>query len=88
MLRKQITAIQRCRAMVDVIGRINDTSKQIENIISEIEDIASQTNLFHSMQLSRQRVQVRQVKDSQLLRDKSEVFQSRVPRLQLTHVSL
>lgn len=35
-----------------------------------------------------QRVQVRQVKDSQLLRDKSEVFQSRVPRLQLTHVSL
>ena len=43
---------------------------------------------FHSMQLSRQRVQVRQVKDSQLLRDKSEVFQSRVPRLQLTHVSL
>ena len=29
------------------------------------------------MQLSRQRVQVRQVKDSQLLRDKSEVFQSR-----------
>ena len=32
--------------MVDVIGRINDTSKQIENIISEIEDIASQTNLL------------------------------------------
>lgn len=32
--------------MVDVIGRIHDTSKQIENIISEIEDIASQTNLL------------------------------------------
>lgn len=34
------------QGMVDVIGRINDTSKQIENIISEIEDIASQTNLL------------------------------------------
>ena len=34
------------QGMVDVIGRINDTSKQIENIISEIEDIASQTNLI------------------------------------------
>jgi len=34
------------QGMVDGIGRINDTSKQIENIISEIEDIASQTNLL------------------------------------------
>lgn len=34
------------QGMVDVIGRINDTSKQIKNIISEIEDIASQTNLL------------------------------------------
>ena len=34
------------QGMVDVIGRINDTSKQIENIITEIEDIASQTNLL------------------------------------------
>ena len=34
------------QGMVDVIGRINDTSKQIGNIISEIEDIASQTNLL------------------------------------------
>lgn len=34
------------QGMVDVIGRINETSKQIENIISEIEDIASQTNLL------------------------------------------
>ena len=34
------------QGMIDVIGRINDTSKQIENIISEIEDIASQTNLL------------------------------------------
>ncbi len=49
--------------MVDVIGRINDTSKQIENIISEIEDICqSDKPSFHSMQLSRQRVQVMQVK--------------------------
>ena len=34
------------QGMVDVIGRINDTSKQIENIISDIESIASQTNLL------------------------------------------
>mgnify|MGYP000446083435 FL=1 len=34
------------QGMVDVIARINETSKQIENIISEIEDIASQTNLL------------------------------------------
>ena len=34
------------QGMIDVIGRINDTSKQIANIISEIEDIASQTNLL------------------------------------------
>lgn len=34
------------QGMVDAIARINETSKQIENIISEIEDIASQTNLL------------------------------------------
>lgn len=34
------------KAMVDAMGRINETSKKIENIISEIEDIASQTNLL------------------------------------------
>ena len=34
------------QGMVDVIARINETSKQIENIISEIEDIASKTNLL------------------------------------------
>ena len=34
------------KAMVDAMARINDTSKKIENIISEIEDIASQTNLL------------------------------------------
>ena len=33
-------------AMVDAMTRINETSKNIENIISEIEDIASQTNLL------------------------------------------
>jgi len=32
--------------MVDIMGRIDETSKKIENIISEIEDIASQTNLL------------------------------------------
>ena len=32
--------------MVDAMTRINETSKNIENIISEIEDIASQTNLL------------------------------------------
>ncbi len=34
------------KAMVDAMTRINETSKKIENIISEIEDIASQTNLL------------------------------------------
>lgn len=34
------------QAMVDAMARINETSKKIENIISEIEDIASQTNLL------------------------------------------
>ena len=33
-------------AMVDAMTRINETSKNIENTISEIEDIASQTNLL------------------------------------------
>ena len=46
MLRKQDHSHTEMQGMVDVIGRINDTSKQIENIISEIEDIASQTNLL------------------------------------------
>ena len=32
--------------MVDSMNRISETSKKIENIISEIEDIASQTNLL------------------------------------------
>ncbi len=31
---------------MEVMGRINETSQQIGNIISEIEDIASQTNLL------------------------------------------
>lgn len=34
------------KAMVDAMNRISETSKKIENIISEIEDIASQTNLL------------------------------------------
>lgn len=34
------------KAMVSAMARINETSKKIENIISEIEDIASQTNLL------------------------------------------
>lgn len=33
-------------AMVSAMGRINETSEKIENIIAEIEDIASQTNLL------------------------------------------
>lgn len=33
-------------AMIDAMNRINETSKQIENVIAEIEDIASQTNLL------------------------------------------
>ena len=32
--------------MVDAMNRISETSKKIENIIAEIEDIASQTNLL------------------------------------------
>ena len=34
------------KAMVEAMTRIDDTSKKIGNIISEIEDIASQTNLL------------------------------------------
>ena len=34
------------KAMVEAMARINDTSTKIGNIISEIEDIASQTNLL------------------------------------------
>lgn len=34
------------KAMVEVMSRLNETSRKIENIISEIEDIASQTNLL------------------------------------------
>lgn len=34
------------KAMVSAMGRINETSQKIENIIGEIEDIASQTNLL------------------------------------------
>lgn len=33
-------------AMVDAMNRISETSQKIENIITEIEDIASQTNLL------------------------------------------
>jgi methyl-accepting chemotaxis protein len=33
-------------ALTDAMGRINETSTKIENIISDIEDIASQTNLL------------------------------------------
>lgn len=40
------TSHEEMNNMVDVMGRINDTAKQIENIIGEIEDIASQTNLL------------------------------------------
>lgn len=34
------------KAMMDAMGRINDASQKVGNIISEIEDIASQTNLL------------------------------------------
>ena len=32
--------------LIEIIGRIDETSKQIVNIIADIEDIASQTNLL------------------------------------------
>lgn len=37
---------QEMKAMMDAMTRINDASQQVGNIISEIEDIASQTNLL------------------------------------------
>lgn len=72
----------------DEIGQLGRNATDPETQKEAEERAVADLAFFHSMQLSRQRVQVRQVKDSQLLRDKSEVFQSRVPRLQLTHVSL
>ena len=39
-------AYQQSQAMVEAMARINDASKKIGNIISEIESIASQTNLL------------------------------------------
>lgn len=40
------TSRMEMQSMVEAMERINDTSKKIENIISEIESIASQTNLL------------------------------------------
>ena len=34
------------KALMEAMERISDTSKKIENIISDIESIASQTNLL------------------------------------------
>ena len=58
-------------AMVDAMTRINETSKNIENIISEIEDIASQTNLLSLNASLRQQEQERQEEDSRLLLTRS-----------------
>lgn len=88
MLRKQITAIQRCRAWLMLSDASMIHLSRLRISFLRLRILPVRQTFFHSMQLSRQRVQVRQVKDSQLLRNKSEVFQSRVPRLQLTHVSL
>lgn len=88
MLRKQITAIQRCRAWLMLSDASMIHLSRLRISFLRLRILPVRQTFFHSMQLSRQRVQVRQVKDSQLLRDKSEVFQSRVPRLRLTHVSL
>ncbi len=40
------TSHQEMNNMVESMNRINETSRKIENIIAEIEDIASQTNLL------------------------------------------
>lgn len=88
MLRKQITAIQRCKAWLMLSDASMIHLSRLRISFLRLRILPVRQTFFHSMQLSRQRVQVMQVKDSQLLRNKSEVFQSRVPRLQLTHVSL
>ncbi len=43
---EQAGAVQEMEMMVAAMGRINEASQKIGNIISEIEDIASQTNLL------------------------------------------
>ena len=44
--KRQEDSSAEMKAMVDAMARIDETSKKIGNIISEIEDIASQTNLL------------------------------------------
>lgn len=70
------------REMVEAMNRINETSKKIGNIISEIESIASQTNLLSlNASIGSWQEQERLEEVSQLWRIRSDSWRSRAASL-------
>ncbi len=65
---------------VDAMGKIEQSSGQISNIIGVIDDIAFQTNLWRSMPVSRRPVQARPARVLPSLPRKSANWRSARPR--------